>query len=68
MGDTTVGKEGYGTSMHVVKDLTNGDSLMEAVTKYAERVTHVEECMAQIEAKFEEKVAMMSMQQLPQPT
>ena len=34
-GGTTMRKEGYGTDIPVAKDLTNGDSLMEAVTKYA---------------------------------
>ena len=34
-GGTTIGKEGYGTAMHVAEYLTDGDSLTEAVTKYA---------------------------------
>ena len=41
-----MGKEGYGTSMHAADDLTDGDSLTEAVTKYVERVTQAEESMA----------------------
>ena len=52
MGGTTKGKEGYGTYMHAVEYLTDGDFLTEAVTKYAERATQAEERMAQMEVKF----------------
>ena len=38
-GGITMGQEGYVTAMHAVEDLTNGDSLTEAVKKYAERAT-----------------------------
>ena len=61
-----MGQEGYGTDMHAVEDLTDGDLLAELVTKYAERATQAEERMAQMDAKSEEKIAMMSMQQPPQ--
>ena len=37
MGVATMGKEGYGTSMHDAEELTDRNSLTEAVTKYAER-------------------------------
>ena len=67
-GGTTVGKEGYGTAMHAAEELTNGDSLTGAVTKYVKRATQTEERMAQMEVKFEEKFAMMTMQQPSQPT
>ena len=63
-----MGQEGCGTAIHATEDLTDGDSLTVAVTKYAERSTHAEECMSQMEVKFEEQFAMMSMQKLPQPT
>ena len=53
-------QDGYGTAMHAAEDLTDGGSLTEAVTKYAERATQSEEQMAQIKAKFEGKFAMMS--------
>ena len=48
-----MGQEGYGTAMNAVEDLNDGDSLTEAVTKYAKRATQAEERMAQMEAKFE---------------
>ena len=67
-GGTTMGQEGYGTAMHAAEDLTNGDLLTEAVTKYAERETQADECMAYMEAKFKEKLAMMSMQKPHHPT
>ena len=63
-----MGQEGYVTAMHATEYLINEDSPMEAVTTYAERATQVEEWMAQMESKFEEKFAMMSLQQPPQPT
>ena len=50
-----MGQEGYGNSMHATEDLTEGNSLTEAITKYAERATQAEERMAQMEAKFKEK-------------
>ena len=62
-----MGQEGYGTAIHAAEDLTDGDSLTESVTKYVERATQAEECMAQMEAKFEEKIAMITMQQPPLP-
>ena len=67
-GGTTMEQEGYATTMHAMEDLTDGDSLTEAVTKYVERLTQVEDRMSQMEAKFEEKFAMMSMQQPLHPT
>ena len=67
-GVTTMGQEGYGTSMHDAEELTDGNSLREAVTKYAERATQEKERMAQMEEKVEKKFAVMSMQQPPQPT
>ena len=57
-----MGQEVYGAFMNAAEDLTDGDSLTEAITKYTERATQAEEHMAQMEAKFEEKIAMMSMQ------
>ena len=62
-GGTIMGQEGYITAMHAAKDLTDGYLLTKAVTKHAERVTQVEEHMAQMEEKTEEKFAMMFMQQ-----
>ena len=67
-GVTTMGKHGYGTAIHVAGDLTDADSLTEAVKKYAERATQEEERMAQMEENFEGNFAMMSMQRLPQNT
>ena len=52
MGGTTMGQEGYGTAMHATEDLSDGELMTEAVTKYAERDTQAEERMAQMEAKF----------------
>ena len=48
-----MGQEGYGTAMHNAEELTNGNSLTEAVTKYAQREIQEEERMAQMEEKFE---------------
>ena len=53
--------------MHAAEDLTDGDYLTEAVTKHAEIPTQAEERMAQMEAKFEGKFDMMTMQQHTQP-
>ena len=53
-GVTIMGQEGYGTAMHAVEKLTDGDFLTEAVTKYAERATQTEARMAQMEVKFKE--------------
>ena len=66
-GGTTMVQEGYGTSIQALEDLTDRDSLSDAVTKYMERATQPEEHMTQMEANFEETIAMMSMQQPPQP-
>ena len=63
---TTIEQEGYGTAMKATEDLTDGDPLTEAVTKYAEHAAQAKARMAQMEAKFEEKFAMMKIQQLPQ--
>ena len=63
-----MGQEGYGATMNAAKDLTNGYSMTEAVTKYVERETQAEERMSQMEAKSERKFAVMSMQQPPHPT
>ena len=41
-GRTKIGDKGYGISMHTTEDLTDGDSLTEAVSKYAERATQAE--------------------------
>ena len=62
-----MGQEGYVTSMHAAEDLTDGDFLTEAVKKYAERATQAEERMAKMEAKFKEKLSMMTMQKPPPP-
>ena len=67
MGVTTMGKHGYGTAMHVAGDLTDADSLTEAVKKYAERATQAEERMTQMEVKSEETFSMVSMQPPPPP-
>ena len=56
-----MGQEAFGTAMHVAEDLTDGYFLTEAVTKYADRETQVEERMAKMEEKFKGKFAMMSM-------
>ena len=47
--------------MHATDTNTEEDSLTEAVTKYAERATRAEANMAEMEAKFEERFAMLSM-------
>ena len=47
--------------MHTPYTNTEEDSLTEAVTKYAERATRSEANMAEMEAKFEERFAMLSM-------
>ena len=52
--------------MNAIEDHVDGDSLTEAITKYAELATHAETCMAQMEANFEDKFSMMTMQQPPQ--
>ena len=52
---------GGGVAMHVKDTNTEKDSLTEAVTKYAERATQVEANMAEMEATFEERFAMLSM-------
>ena len=41
-----MGQELYGTAKHATEYLTDGNSLTEAVTKYAERATQAEERMA----------------------
>ena len=51
----------FGVAMHTTDTNTEEDSLTEAVTKYAERVTRAEANMADMEAKFEERFAMLSM-------
>ena len=56
-------QEGYGTATNVTEDLTDGYSLTKAVTKYAERAAQAKARMAQMEAKFEDKFAMMKMKQ-----
>ena len=43
-----------------------GDSLTEGLTKYTERATQAEECMAQMEENFEEKIFMMNIHKPPQ--
>ena len=47
--------------MHATDTNTEEDSLTEAFTKYAERVMRAEANMAEMEAKFEESFAMLSM-------
>ena len=42
-----MGRYGYGTAMNATEELTDGDSLTEAVTKYAERATQAKARMAQ---------------------
>ena len=59
-GGTTMGQE-FGVTMHTPDKNTEEDSLMEAVTKYAERATQAEANMAEMDAKFEERFAMFSM-------
>ena len=60
-------QEGYVIAMHATEDLNDGYLPTEAVTKYAERATQAEERMAQMEEKFEEKFAMVSMKTPPLP-
>ena len=48
-------------AMHATDTNTEEDSLTEAVTKYAERATRAEANMAEMEAKFEEQFAILSM-------
>ena len=59
-GGTTMGQE-FGVAMHTTDTNTEEDSLTEAVTKYAERATRAEANMAKMEAKFEERSAMLPM-------
>ena len=59
-GGTTMGQE-FGIAMHATDTNTDKDSLTEAVTNYAERATRAEANMAEMEAKFEERFAMLSM-------
>ena len=47
--------------MHTTNTNTEEDSLKEAVTKYAERAMQAEANMVDMEAKFEERFAMLSM-------
>ena len=58
-GGTTMGQE-FGVAMHTTDTNTEEDSLTEAVTKYAERATRAEANMAKMEAKFEERFAVLS--------
>ena len=53
-----MGKE-FGITMHVTDTNTEEDSLTEAVNKYAEHATCAEANMAEMEAKFEERFAML---------
>ena len=57
---TTMGQE-FGIAMHATDTNTEEDSLTEAVTKHAERATRAEANMAEMEEKFEERFAMLSM-------
>ena len=59
-GGTTMGQE-LGVAMHTTDTNTEENSLTEAVTKYAERATRAEDNMAEMEAKFEERSAMLPM-------
>ena len=59
-GGTTMGQE-FGVAMHATDTNTEKYSLTEAVTKYAERATRAEANMAEMEAKIEERFAMLSM-------
>ena len=67
-GGTKLVKYSYRTGMHAREDLTDEYSLTQAVTKYAERATQAEQRKAQMEAKFEEKIAMMFMHKPTQLT
>ena len=51
----------FGIAMHATDTNTEEDSLTEAVTKYTERATRAEANMAEMETKFEERFAMLSM-------
>ena len=59
-GGTTIDQE-FGVAMHTTDTNTEEDSLTEAVTKYAECATRVESNMAEMEEKFQERFAMLSM-------
>ena len=59
-GGTRMGQE-FGVAMHTTDINTEDDSLTEAVTKYAEGATRAEANMAEMEAKSEERFAMLSM-------
>ena len=50
-----------GIVMHATDTKTEEESLTVAVTKYAERATQEEANMAEMEAKFEDRFAMISM-------
>ena len=62
----TMGWEVCGTVMNATEYHIADNLLTEAVTKCAECATQVEACMAQMEANFEEKFLIMTMQQPPQ--
>ena len=51
----------FGVAMHALDTNTEEDSLLEAVTKYAECATRAEANMAEMEAKFEEHFTILSM-------
>ena len=53
--------QAVGVAIHTTDTNTEEDFLTEAVTKYAERATRAEANMAEMEAKFEECFAMLSM-------
>ena len=59
-GGTTMGQE-FGVAMYKTDTNTEEESLTEAFTKYAERATRAEANMAEMEAKLEERFAMLSM-------
>ena len=59
-GVMMMGQE-FGVAMHATDTNNEEDSLTEAVTKYAELATRAEANMAEMEAKFEERFAMLSM-------
>ena len=50
-----------GIAMHATNTNTEEDSLTEAVTKYTERAMRAEANMLDMESKFEEHFAMLSM-------
>ena len=58
-----MGHEGYGTEMNTMEDHIYRDSLTEVITKYAECETQAESYISQTEANFEEKLAMIMMEQ-----